>query len=96
MMELLASAALSMRCNVYYNSATPLHRSVPCQAWFRSGRIARVDVWLPHAGRRYDWTVGHHAVTADPRWPECLRYTREEGNQFQVCTVKSPQEIGRD
>lgn len=96
MLELLASAALSVSCNVYYNSATPVYRSVPCQAWFRNGKISRVNVWLPNAKRYYDWKVGAAAVTADPRWPECLRYTMETGNQYQICTVKSPKELGND
>jgi hypothetical protein len=95
MLELIATAAM-LRCNVYYNSATPAFRSVPCQATFKGDRLDRVNVWLPHVGRFYDWKVGHHSVTPDPRWPECVRYTRPEGNQYQVCTVKSATELQHD
>ena len=91
MLELLATAALSVRCNVYYNSSTPVFPNVPCQAWFSGRNLRRVNVYMPHAGRYYAWTVGAPSVTPDPRWPECLRYTRPEGNQFQVYTVQGIQ-----
>lgn len=88
MIHLLASVFFTTSCNVYYNSATPVYTNVPCQAQFHNRKLSRVNVWLPNARRYYDWKVGQPQVTADPRWNECLRYTRKEGNQYQICTVK--------
>ena len=88
MLELLIAAAFTTRCNVYYNSATPLHRSVSCQATFTGGRLSRVNFYLPNAGRYYDWSTTQRDITPDPRWRECLRYTYpESGNQYQICVA---------
>lgn len=85
----------STLCNVYYNNRGRVFEGVDCKAWFSNQRLARVNVYLPHAKRWYDWSVNHSTVTPDPRWNECLRYTyASSGNQYQVCTQKNPQQLG--
>ena len=81
-------------CNVYYNNRGRVFEGVDCKAWFSNSRLVRVKVYLPHAGRWYDWSTKYSNVTPDPRWKECLRHTGVSGNQYQVCTQKSPQQLG--
>ena len=76
-------------CNVYYNNRGRVFEGVQCKAWFSGQRLVRVNVYLPHAKRWYDWSTKFSDVTQDPRWPECIRHTGVEGNQYQVCTQKS-------
>ena len=52
-----------------------------------------MKVYLPHARKWYDWDTKHSNVTPDPRWRECLRHTGKEGNQYQVCTQQSPEQL---
>jgi hypothetical protein len=78
-------------CNVYYNNLGRVFEGVQCQSWFSNQRLVRVKVYLPHVGRWYDWSTKYSNVTPDPRWKECIRYTRLEGNQYQVCTQLAPQ-----
>ena len=80
-------------CNVYYNNRGRVFEGVQCKAWFSNQRLVRVNVYLPHAKKWYDWSTKFSNVTPDPRWNECLRYTTTEGNQYQVCTQKSAEEL---
>lgn len=81
-------------CNVYYNNWGKVYSSLPCKSWFSNGKLQRVSVYLPNAQKTYDWSTRNSNVTPDPRWVECIRHTGKEGNQYQVCTVKSPQQLG--
>lgn len=81
------------KCNVYYNNMGKVFDGVPCQAWFEGRTLARVRVYLPHAKRWYDWSVSNPAITKDKRWAECIRHTGKEGNQYQVCTQLSPDQL---
>ena len=83
----------STTCNVYYNNRGRVFEGVQCKAWFSNQRLVRVNVYLPHANRWYDWCTKYSDVTPDPRWNECLRHTGNEGNQYQVCTQKSTEEL---
>ena len=80
-------------CNVYYNNRGRVFEGVDCKAWFSNQRLVRVKVYLPHAGKWYDWDTKYSNVTPDPRWMECLRHTGKEGNQYQVCTQQSPEQL---
>lgn len=80
-------------CNVYYNNRGRVFEGVDCKTWFSNQRLVRVKVYLPHVRRWYDWSTKSSSVTPDPRWKECIRYTRTEGNQYQVCTQKSPEQL---
>lgn len=85
------------KCNVYYNNQGQIFNSVSCRVWFNSsGRLYRVKVFLPNGNRWYDWdSISHKGwVEQDKRWKECLRHTGKEGNQYQVCSVKSSKEFG--
>ena len=83
----------STTCNVYYNHRGRVFEGVQCKAWFSGQRLVRVNVYLPHAKRWYDWSTKYSNVTPDPRWAECIRHTATEGNQYQVCTQKSAEEL---
>ena len=80
-------------CNVYYNNRGRVFEGVDCKSWFSNQRLVRVKVYLPHAGKWYDWSTKHSNVTPDQRWRECLRYTLPEGNQYQVCTQQNPEQL---
>ena len=80
-------------CNVYYNNLGRVFEGVQCKAWFSGQQLVRVNVYLPHAKRWYDWSTKFSDVTPDPRWSECIRHTGVEGNQYQVCTQKSVKEL---
>ena len=84
------------KCNVYYNNMGRVFSETPCRVWFDStGRLYRSKVFLPNGNRWYDWDASTQRgwVSQDQRWRECIRYTMTQG-QYQVCTVKSPQEFG--
>ena len=82
------------KCNVYYNNMGKVFDGVPCTAWFSYDKtLSRVKVYLPNAQRYYDWGTGYSNVTKDPRWKECIRHTGKEGNQYQVCTQQSPEQL---
>jgi hypothetical protein len=83
----------STTCNVYYNNRGRVFEGVQCKAWFSNQRLVRVNVYLPHANRWYDWSTKYSDVTPDPRWNECLRHTGVTGDQYQICTQKSPEEL---
>jgi hypothetical protein len=81
-------------CNLRYNNMGIIHGNIPCRATFSQGRLQRLRFTIPGA-RSYDWTVGQGPITADPRWPECVRHTNPtSGNQWQGCSVPSPAELG--
>lgn len=84
------------KCNVYYNNRGKVFEAVDCRVWFNSsGRLYRVNVFLPNANRWYDWnSMNNKDVSQDQRWKECIRHTGKLGNQYQVCSVKSPQQFG--
>ena len=81
-------------CNVYYNNMGRVFEGVSCQAWFNNQRLVRVNVYLPHAKHWYDWSTKYSNITQEPRRKECIRHTGKEGNQYQICTQHSPQELG--
>lgn len=82
------------KCNVYYNNMGKVFDGTSCEAWFNSNKnLVRVNVYLPHVKKWFDWGVDHSVVTTDPRWKECLRFTGKEGNQYQVCTQQSPEQL---
>lgn len=83
----------STKCNVYYNNRGQVFEGVKCKAWFSNQKLTRVNVFLPHTNRWYDWSTYYSSVTPDPRWNECIRHTSTEGNQYQVCTQKSAEEL---
>lgn len=84
----------STTCNVYYNNRGRVFEGVNCKAWFSNQRLVRVNVYLPHARRWYDWSTKSSSVTPDPRWKECIRYTYEStGHQYQICTQQSPEQL---
>jgi hypothetical protein len=84
------------QCNVYYNNRGRVYEGVPCRVWFTSsGRLYRANVFLPNGNRWYDWDSSvHNEVTQDNRWRECIRHTGKVGNQYQICSVKSPEQFG--
>lgn len=86
--------AIGTTCNLRYNNRGIIHGGVPCRAGFTRGRISSVTFVFPTNQVRYSWRVGQPGVTADPRWAECLRHTSAAGNQWQACTIPSPQELG--
>ena len=45
----------STTCNVYYNNLGRVFEGVQCKAWFSNQRLVRVNVYLPHEKRWYDW-----------------------------------------
>lgn len=82
-------------CNVYYNNMGKVFEGVSCKTWFTYDKsLSRVKVYLPHVKSWYDWGTGYSNVTKDPRWKECIRHTGKAGNQYQVCTQKSPEQLG--
>lgn len=81
-------------CNVYYNNWGKVYSSLPCKSWFSGSRLQRVNIYLPNARRTYNWSTSQSNVSQDPRWAECIRHTGSQGNQYQVCTEKSPQQLG--
>lgn len=82
-------------CNVRYNSAEVLVGGVKCEAWFDSvPSLTRVKFYYPSTKTWYDWSVASSQIAKDSRWNECIRYTTKEGNQWQICTVPSPKELG--
>jgi hypothetical protein len=82
------------QCNVYYNNWGKVYAGVPCKAWFaNTSTLSRVKVYLPNTKLWYDWGTGYKSVTKDPKWPECIRHTGKQGNQYQVCTQKSPSQL---
>lgn len=81
-------------CNLRYNNYGVIHSDVPCRAQFVNRRLRSVSLVFPSNKVRYNWIVGQPDVTADPRWDECMRHTNTNGNQWQVCTVPSPSELG--
>jgi hypothetical protein len=83
----------STTCNVYYNNMGRVFEGVDCKVWFSNQRLTHVKVYLPHAKRWYDWSTKHSNVTPDPRWKECIRHTGKEGNQYQICTQQSPEQL---
>lgn len=80
-------------CNVYYNNRGRVFEGVDCKAWFSNQRLVRVKVYLPHAGKWYDWGTKNSNVTPDSRWKECIRHTGKEGNQYQIYTQKNPHQL---
>lgn len=81
-------------CNIRYNNYGIVAGDVPCKAWFSpSGKLYRVKFLYPKTRSWYDWSVAQNRVESDKRWAECVRYTQPEGNQWQVCTVPSPQQL---
>jgi hypothetical protein len=83
------------KCNVYYNNRGKIFDGTPCRAWFDySKSLYSVKVYLPHVNKWYSWGTGYPNVTKDPRWKECIRHTGTEGNQYQVCTQMSPEQLG--
>lgn len=81
-------------CNIRYNSSEILVADVKCEAWFGQSSLARVKFYYPTTKTWYDWSTSQPQVTKDTRWRECVRLTTKEGNQWQVCTVPSPEELG--
>lgn len=82
------------KCNVYYNNWGKVYTGVPCKAWFdNTSTLSRVKVYLPNTKQWYDWGTGYKNVTKDERWAECIRHTGKEGNQYQVCTQQSPNQL---
>ena len=97
----LLSAALptmgqqvSTTCNLRYNNQGIIHGAIPCAATFGGGRLQRVAFALPATSAQYAWTIGQPGIAPDPRWPECIRHTGATGNQWQACTVPSPNQLG--
>lgn len=83
------------KCNVYYNNMGKVFDGTSCEAWFNSNKnLVRVNVYLPHVKKWFDWGVDYSNVSSDIRWKECLRHTGKEGNQYQVCTQQSPEQLG--
>lgn len=80
-------------CNGYYNSAVKRWDSVPCKAWFSNQRLVGLKFQLAPNTKTYNWWIGQATIQPDKRWSECLRYTSTEGNQWQFCTVKNPQQL---
>lgn len=83
----------STACNVYYNNLGLVFKGIKCKVWFSNQHLVRAIVYLPNAKRWFDWSTKFSNVTPDPRWAECLRHTGPEGNQYQVCTQKSFEEL---
>ncbi len=79
-------------CNIRFNNRGIVAGDVDCTATFRAGRLERVK-FLFSNGKWYDWSTFASQVTPDPRWPECVRYTQQDGNQWQACTVPSPSQL---
>lgn len=86
--------SLNTQCNLRYNNRGIVYANVPCKAKFHNRRLNAVSLVFPSNKYKYNWTVGVGAITADPRWPECVRHTAKEGNQWQICTVPSPDQLG--
>lgn len=80
-------------CNGYYNSAVKQWDAVKCEAWFKEQRLVGLKFKIPGYSKTYNWWAGNSGVEKDKRWPECIRFTSEEGNQWQFCTVKNPQQL---
>lgn len=80
-------------CNARYNNLGIISPNVKCSAWFSAGRLYRVKWFYPKTNKWYDFSVNNKKVSYDPRWKECVRYTFEEGNQWQLCTVPSPDQL---
>lgn len=78
-------------CNLRYNNLGIIANAVSCRAWFDYAGTLNRSVFH-YNGKQYDWPVGT-MVTKDPRWPECIRYTFPNGNQWQLCTVPSPSQL---
>ena len=85
---------VSTTCNLRYNNLGIIHGNIPCSATFSGGRLQRVSFTLPSNNAHYRWTVGQPGISPDPRWPECVRHTGATGNQWQACTVPSPDQLG--
>lgn len=80
-------------CNARYNNRGIVAENINCTAWFDSNqRLNRVRWYYPKTKGWYDFSVTNSAVTMD-RWNECVRYTFPEGNQWQICTVPSPNQL---
>ena len=82
-------------CNVRYNNLGIIAGDVKCRAWFNSKQnLHRVIYFYPKTNRWYDWNILQAEVKSDRRWKECVRYTHPiEGNQWQICTVPSPDQL---
>jgi len=81
-------------CNVRYNSPNIVAEGVKCKALFdKKATLSGVNFFYTKTGKWYDWSVSQSRVEKDSRWAECIRYTTPEGNQWQICTVPSPQQL---
>jgi hypothetical protein len=81
-------------CNARYNNLGIVSENVNCDAWFDSNqRLNRVKWYYPKTKKWYDFGIGSPAITMDPRWKECIRYTFSEGNQWQICTAPDPNQL---
>lgn len=81
-------------CNARYNNLGIVSQDVNCTAWFDSSRrLYRVRWFYPQTKKHYDFSVMNRVVSQDPRWKECVRYTFGDGNQWQLCTVPSPDQL---
>lgn len=90
----ISSKTVQTVCNLRYNNRGIIYADIPCKAEFINQRLRSVSLVFPSNKIRYNWTVGQPEVTADPRWYECMRHTASSGNQWQICTVPSPTELG--
>ena len=79
-------------CNLRYNNMGIIHGNIPCQATFNQRRLNSVSFSL--LNKSYKWNIQQPNITQDPRWNECIRHTATNGNQWQVCTVPSPSQLG--
>lgn len=86
--------SFNTQCNLRYNNHGIVYGNVPCKATFHNHKLHAVSLVFPSNGYRYNWAVGSGAITADPRWAECVRHTARNGNQWQICTVPSPDQLG--
>lgn len=82
------------KCNIYYNNKGRIYEGVDCRVWFDNGALSRVYFYLPLDRKWYDWSTKYSQVTHDDTYSECVRYTLPDGNQYQVCTQKTPKQLG--
>lgn len=83
------------KCNIYYNNHGRIYEGVTCRVWFNDfKRLSRVYFYYPQNKQWYDWSDKYTQVTPDKKYRECIRYTRPEGNQYQICTQKTPEQLG--
>jgi hypothetical protein len=92
---LIAQAGvINTTCNLRYNNRGIIYGDVPCQVQFVNRKLNSVSFVYPRNNTKYSWKVDHTTITFDPRWNECVRHTDKDGNQWQVCTVPSPNQLG--